>query len=49
MADELNYLSFANLSGNKAKIKGLYNKNHVDPFQFSPPHPNVRSKFNLGV
>lgn len=48
-ADEPKYLSLSNLSGNKAKRKGLYNKNHVDPFPFSPPHPNVRSKFNLGI
>lgn len=49
VADELNYLSLANLSGNKAQSKGLHNKNHIDPFPSSPPHPNVRSKFNLGI
>jgi len=49
VADELNYLSVANLSSNKAQSKGLHNKNHIDPFPSSPPYPYVRSKFNLGI
>lgn len=49
VVDELNYLFLANLSGNKAQSKGLCNKNHIGPFPSSPPHPNVRYKFNLGI
>lgn len=49
MADEMNYLSLANLSGNKAQSKGLCKKNYINPFTSSPPHPNVSSKFNLGI
>lgn len=49
VADELNYLSLSNLSGNKAQSKGLPNRNHIDPFASPVPHPNGRSKLNLGI
>ena len=49
VADEMNYLSLANLSGNKAQSKGLPNEKHIDSFAFSVPHPNVKSKLNLGI